>query len=147
MADKKEIVELFKTLQGGLKKFTLTELNQAIGVLLKDVKNNGRNDEIKVVITEVCKNYNINKNQLINSNARGKISQAKSVVYCLLHFELGLTIRYISKKVFFQKHHGSVAVAIRNFKNINATIKPDKEFLDNYEKIKKSIKEKQSKTQ
>jgi hypothetical protein len=55
-------------------------------------------------------------------------------------------LRYISKKVFFLKHHGSVAVAVRSFKKLNTAIKPDKEFLDKYVKIKNTIKEKQVKT-
>jgi chromosomal replication initiation ATPase DnaA len=146
MPNKEEILELLKNIQSGLKKFTITELNDAISNIVKDVKCVTDAKEIQYVIQEVCKEFNINKNQLIHSNARGVISQAKSVAYCLLHFELNLPLRYISKKVFFLKHHGSVAVAVRSFKKLNTAIKPDKEFLDKYVKIKNTIKEKQVKT-
>lgn len=146
MPNKEEILELLKNIQSGLKKFTINELNNAISNIVKDVNCVANDTDIKYVIQEVCKEFSINKNQLLHSKARGIISQAKNVTYCLLHFELNLPLRYISKKVFFLKHHGSVAVAVRNYKKINTAIKPDREFLEKYNKIKNTLKQKQEKT-
>lgn len=143
MPQKEEIFELLKNLQSGLKKFTITELNEALSNIVKEVKCLADDKDIKNFIQEVCKDFSINKNQLIHSKARGNISVAKSITYCLLYFELNLPLRYISKKVFYLKHHGSVAVAVRNFKKLNTAIKPDREFLERYENIKTKIKKNQ----
>lgn len=142
MSDKNEIVDLLKNLQNGLKKYTLSEFNEAINVLVKDAKNYGSKEEIQVVLDEVCNAYGIAKTILIYSNARGNMTQARTMAYCILHFELNLPIRYISKKIFYKKWHGSVAVAVRFYKKLNTAIKPDREFLNKYETIVQKIKEK-----
>jgi chromosomal replication initiation ATPase DnaA len=140
MSEKNEIIDLLKNLQNGLKKYSLGEFNDAISVLVKDAKNYGNKEEVQLVLEHVCSNFNISKNQLIYSNARGNIAQARTMAYCLLHFEYNLPIRYISKKIFFKKWHGGVAVAIRYYKNLNMAIKPDREFSVKYQNIKQNIK-------
>ena len=76
MPNKEEILELLKNIQSGLKKFTITELNDAISNIVKDVNCITDGKEIQYVIQEVCKEFSINKNQLVHSKARGVISQA-----------------------------------------------------------------------
>lgn len=145
MSEKNEIIDLLKNLQSGLKKYTLSEFNDAINVLVKDGKNYANKQHIDSIISEVCNEFGVTKNQLVYSNARGNITQAKNMAYCLLYFELNLPIRYISKRIFFKKWHGSVAIAVRVFKKLNTAIKPDREFMEKYQQIQQKIKQKTNK--
>jgi hypothetical protein len=44
---------------------------------------------------------------------------------------LGLSIRYIAQRIFFN-WHTSVAVGVKRFKTANIKLKSDKEFVERY---------------
>jgi chromosomal replication initiation ATPase DnaA len=132
MADKKEVELLLKSIQEGLKKYSVKELNDAIISFL--ISKEDKQEEIDYIFKLVCKEYNTNIRSLKNNGVRGELQEAKQVIYCILHFKLGLSIRYISNKIF-SNWHASVYTGIKKLKNCDVNIKQDREFLQKYEKI------------
>jgi chromosomal replication initiation ATPase DnaA len=141
MNEKADIILLLKNLQMSLKKYTIKELNNAMNKVLEEETPHQKVKEMQVslVLEEVCKQYKINRQQLIHSKASGELKQAKMIAYCLLHIQLELPIRYIAKRIFYLKWHNNVGVAIKHHKNLNPQIKPDKEFINKMENIKQQI--------
>ena len=97
-------------------------------------KKDDKTIEIDKVIGIVSKEYNVSRNTLKNKNARGTLQEAKQICYCLLHFNLGLSIRHIANTIFFC-WPTSVAVGIKKYKNADEHHKQDKLFIDKYEKL------------
>lgn len=129
MSENQETLHLLKNIQKGLEKYSVKELNEAIQVALN--KKHDRKREIDFVLKSVADYYKVSVHTLKQSNTRGKIQDAKQVCYCLLKNDLGLSIRYIAKSIFFNWPN-SVATGIDRYKNAQPNIKTDKEFLDIY---------------
>jgi|TARA_R110000803_G_scaffold25320_2_gene60490 chromosomal replication initiation ATPase DnaA len=127
---------LLGNIQEGLKKFTIKELNEAIISFLN--KKSDKTTEINYVLDIVCDEYNISKITLKSNNARGVLQDAKQVCYCLLNLNLGLSLRYISDRIFFNNHN-SVAIGVRKLKRADKNHKVDKEFIEKYKKLEKRL--------
>lgn len=132
MDDKKEVESLLKNIQEGLKNYSVKELNEAIISFLN--KKDDKTEEIDTVFSIVCEEYKTTSRALKKNNIRGELIEAKQIIYCVLHFNLGLSTRYIADRVFFN-WHGSVFQGIKKFKNCDLNIKQDREFVQKYEKI------------
>jgi chromosomal replication initiation ATPase DnaA len=141
MTEKKELEVFFRNMQQGLKRFTLKELNESLHTLVnnKEDKQKDKQKQIILVLDAVCKDYGITKDYLIKGKAKGDLQQARNIAYCILHLDLGLSIRYIAKNVFYLEWHNSVGVAIKYHKELNTDIAPDKKFKEKLEKIKSGI--------
>lgn len=133
MSKDKDLEDLLKNIQEGLKKFTIKELNDAIVEFFN--KKDDKTQEIYYILEIVSEEFKTNVRQLKKKNVRGDLSDAKQVCYCLLHFKLGLSTRYISEKVFYSNWHSVVHKAICRYKNANISLKPDREFVDIYNKL------------
>lgn len=133
---KADLETLLHSIQEGLKNFTISELNEAIISFLN--KKNDKSLEINYIIQIVSEHFNLTKVALQSKRARGINQEAKQIAYCLLHFNLGLSLRYISKRIFFNNHN-SVAIGIRRLKNADPKIKIDKGFLDNYNHLQERL--------
>jgi chromosomal replication initiation ATPase DnaA len=133
---KTELESLLQNIQEGLKKYTIQELNEAIITFLN--KKSDKSVETNYVLTIVAKEYSVSKDSLKSKQARGMKQEAKQIAYCLLHFNLGFSLRYISNRVFFNNHN-SVAIGVRRLKKANPNIKVDKDFLDIYKKLEKQL--------
>jgi hypothetical protein len=129
MPEKKEIELLLKNIQEGLKKYSVKELNEAIISFLN--KKEDKSKEIDYVFQIVCEEYNTNTRTLKKNNIRGVLQEGKQIIYCILHFNLGLSTRYIAEKVF-SNWHTSVHTGIRRFKSSDINLKQDREFLQKY---------------
>lgn len=138
MTENKEIEILFKNLQDGLKNHSVKELNHALVSALNNKED--KQDEITYVLHLVCKTYDIGTKSLKSNYMRGKVQDAKQMCYCLLHFNLGLSIRYISKRIFFN-WPTSVLLGIKRYKTANLNIKHEREFVETYEILRKSFLE------
>lgn len=137
MSNSKSELELFlHNIQEGLKKYTIQELNEAIITFLN--KKSDKTIEINYVIGLVCKEFSISKEALKNKNSRGVQIEAKQIAYCLLHLNLGFSLRYISNRIFFNNHN-SVAIGVKRLKNADPKIKIDKEFTDRYKKLENQL--------
>tara|TARA_R110001606_G_scaffold397588_1_gene574509 strand:+ start:1085 stop:1513 length:429 start_codon:yes stop_codon:yes gene_type:complete len=136
MSKKQELETLLGNIQKGLKKYSVQDLNEAIVTFLN--KKNDKSLEIEQVIKIVSKEYNVSKATLKNKNARGNLQEAKQIAYCLLHFNLGLSIRYVANNIFFC-WPTSVAVGIKKFKSADNNHIQDKRFIDKYEKLQTEL--------
>lgn len=141
MSEKKELEVFFKNIQQGLKRFTLGELNESLHSILqnKEDKQKDKQKQIALVLDSVCKEYGIKRDYLIKGKSKGDLQQARNIAYCILHLDLGLSIRYIAKNVFFLEWHNSVGVAIKYHKELNTDIAPDRKFKEKLELIKSGI--------
>lgn len=136
MGNQQQFVELLNNIKEGLKHYTPEELNNALIEVLN--KKSDKAPEIEHILTSVCTKFNISRRTLIHSKARGEIQQARSLAYCLLHLDLGLSVRHISFKIF-KKYPNSVSVAIKYKRNCDPKIKRERIFLENYEFLQKEL--------
>ena len=136
MPENKDIGLLLKNIQEGLKNYSIKELNEAIFDALS--KKHDKKEEIDYVISLVVKNYKISERTLKKSNARGDGQDAKQIAYCLLYFNLGLPIRYISQRIFFN-WPTSVLIGIKRYRNASENVKQDKGFIDTYSKLQQQL--------
>ncbi len=134
--DNQDIGVLLKNIQQGLKKYSVNELNDAIVKALSN--SHDKSEEIKYVITIVCNEFKVSEFALKNMKKRGALQEAKQIAYCLLYFNVGLSIRDISDNIFFN-WHTSVANGIRRFKKSDIQHKQDKEFLDKYTLLRNKL--------
>ena len=130
MSKDRDIEDLLKNIQEGLKKYTIKELNAAIVEFFN--RKDDKTQEIFYVLEIVSAEYNTNIRTLKKKNVRGEISDAKQLAYCLLHFNLGLSTRHISEKVFQSNWHSPVHKGILRLKDANPALKPDRDFIEKY---------------
>lgn len=131
MSESKEVENLFKNIQSGLKTYSVKDLNKAIVSFLS--KKHEKITEIDFIMIETSKKFEISVEKLNQANTRGIIQDAKQVCYCLLHFDLGLSIRNVAK--IFGNYPNSVATGVNRLKNCDSNIKYDKIFLENYKEM------------
>jgi chromosomal replication initiation ATPase DnaA len=132
-----EVQSLLKNIVDILKHYTLPELND---YLLSAVnKKEDTHDAEKYIINLVCETYNVSYRSLIYSRSNQSITKARQVAFCLLHFTLGLSTRYIAKRVFKLKYHNTVGSAIKMYKNLNPNMKLDREFKQTVETLKEKV--------
>lgn len=133
MSENKDFENLLKNIQEGLKLYSVKELNEAILKALN--KKHDKTLEIDYVLTLVCNKYGITVKSLKQKNARGSILEAKQICYCLLNQNLGLSIRYIAEKIFFN-WATSVAIGIKRHKaSSGKDLFKNKPFMDNYQEL------------
>ena len=136
MSDNQDIGTLLKNIQQGLKKYSVNELNDAIVKALGE--KHDKSDEIKYVMTIVCNEFKVSEFALINMKKRGSLQEAKQIAYCLLYYNVGLSIRDIAHNIFYN-WHTSVANGIRRYKKSDEQHKQDKQFLDRYISLRKKL--------
>lgn len=136
MGNQQQFVDLLKNIQEALKHHTPQELNDAIIEILN--KKEDKAPEIEHVLNSVCSKFNISIRTLKKSKARGEIQQARSLAYCLLHLDLGLSVRHVAKKIF-KKYPNSVSVAIKYKRNCDTKIKRERVFLEYYEELRNEL--------
>ena len=137
MSENKDFENLLKNIQEGLKVYSIKELNEAIIKALN--KKHDKTLEIDYVLTLVATKYGISIKTLKQKNARGKILEAKQICYCLLNQNLGLSIRYIAEKIFFN-WATSVAIGIKRYKNNSGKeLFKNKPFVDSYNALSEEL--------
>ena len=134
--NKLELESLLSNIQEGLKKFSIEELNEAIILFLN--KKSDKSLEINYVMQIVSDEYRITLPTLKSKNARGNLQEAKQIAYCLLYFNLGLSLRYISNRVFFNNHN-SVAIGVRRLEKADPKHIIDKNFIEKYNTLERKL--------
>lgn len=140
MESKTEIKQLLKNIQNGLKKYTVSELSDGIFHYLN--KKDDKTKEINHVLSVISEHYNTETANITKKYVHGTLGDAKQIFYCILHFELGLSTRFIANRVFKSNSHAHIYRGILRLKNANVLLKPDKEFIDNYNSIKEKCSKK-----
>jgi chromosomal replication initiation ATPase DnaA len=120
----------------------LEGFNQSIESIL-DENIYVRDGRIDIVIDVICNHYNLNKREFLSGRGKGKISEARKYAYCILYNEYKLPIRYIASRIFRQKWHTSVSIALSYYRSLNKDLKMDREFMDELDKLIELIKNKQ----
>lgn len=139
-SEHENLLVLLKNIQESLKSYTVEELNDAIQKVLSQKQD--KHAEKEFVLNAVTTHYSISRRTLIKSNARGPIQEAKKLTYCLLHYNLGFTIRHIAIGIFgYEKCHSNVGRAIKYFTTLNDKVKVDREFKEKYEAIQRQLME------
>jgi chromosomal replication initiation ATPase DnaA len=137
MDEKKHLEHLLKNIQHGLSEYSAKELNEAF---IEAIDNKGeKNKDATFVLNMVAEHYNMSVRTLKKASARGVQQDAKQVCYCLLHLDLGLTFRQISKRIFFN-WPSSVVTGVRRLRNIKtSTVNNDKAFLQSYTELRQKL--------
>ena len=81
-----------------MKVYTLKEINNTFKDII-DSKNNNTTD-VSHALNIVCEHFKINMNQLMGKDNRGVIVDAKQIAYCILYFDVKLSVLTISKNIF-----------------------------------------------
>jgi hypothetical protein len=139
MQKEKEVQILLKNISDSISKTSIRELNDNLTNFL--LNKEGRNDEVSIVLKEVCEEFKISIKSLMNPNPRGKIQDAKQTSYCILHNGLNMSMGYISSQIF-RNNKRSVFLGICRYRNANMKIHSEKEFVEIVDKIKSSVLEK-----
>jgi chromosomal replication initiation ATPase DnaA len=137
MNDNIEIELLLTNIQKSLKVYSVKELNNAFKEIISN--KNYNTEDVSKVLNLVCEHFKITLSQLMSKDNRGKIIDAKQVAYCLLHFNLSLSVKQISKHIF-KNWRNSVYRGINRYKNINRSIKEDDIFYNDYATIQTKFK-------
>ena len=138
MKPEKELEKLLQHIQKGLKKYSIKDLNEGLREFLAN-KNNGENG-VEVVLREVAKEFLISEQTLLHGKGRGNITDARHICFCLLHFNYGFSIRYISTNIF-SCWHSTIYEGIKRYKLVDEELQSDKMFMEKYRKVQKKIEE------
>jgi chromosomal replication initiation ATPase DnaA len=136
MQENTEIEHLFSNIQKSLKVYTLKELNNTFKDII-DSKNNNSTD-VSYALNIVCEHFKINSQQLMGKDNRGVIIDAKQIAYCLLYYEMNLSVKFISKNIF-KNWRNSVYRGINRLKKLNINVKEDLTFSQNYTAIQSKL--------
>jgi chromosomal replication initiation ATPase DnaA len=128
MNEHKDVEFLLKNIQEGIRLYGVKELNSAISKTLYNKTDKGA--DIEFILNMVCVDFNLTRHNLIKSKKHGYVQKARKLIFCLLYFDVGLSLRQIGN--IFDKYVRSVAIAIENYKKLNLKLKQDKEFFDLY---------------
>jgi len=140
MGESAELEQLLKNIHTGLKKYSIKELKDGIVSFFN--KNDPQSYDIQLILKVVTEYFGTTITMLKEKNVQGDIHDAKQLCYCLLHFQLGLSTRHIAERIFNYNCHTNVHRGITRLKNANIELKPDREFVEKYEVLKKQCVDK-----
>jgi len=135
MGESAELEQLLKNIQSGLKKYSIKELKD--GIVSYFNKNYDKTLEINTILNVVSEHFDTTIATLNQKNVHGELHDAKQICYCIMNFQLGLSTRYIAERIFGYSVHTNVHRGIMRYKNANMELKPDREFVEKYELLKK----------
>jgi chromosomal replication initiation ATPase DnaA len=135
MNEGKQVEYLLKNIQEGIRLYGVKELNEAITKTL--YKKSDKGEEIEFILEMIAADFNVSRTNLIKSKKHGYIQKARQIIYCLLYFDIGLSLREIGK--IFGKYVRSIAVVIENYRKLNPDFKLDKDFLELYTRYQERI--------
>lgn len=134
MNGSKEVEVLLKNIQQGIRLYGIKELNDAITKQL--YKKNNKSEELEYVINLIIEHYKISRQTLIKSKQHN-IQKARQMAYCLLYFDIGMTMRQIAN--IFDKYVRSIAIAIEYFRKLNPELSIDKSFINEYNSFQEKL--------
>jgi chromosomal replication initiation ATPase DnaA len=138
--DQSEIQSLLKNIGEVLQHYSVKEFNAYLVTAINKKSDNHYAEEY--ILSLVCETYKITRRNLIFSKSNYAATTPRQVAYCLLHYTLGLSPRYIAKRIFHLTYHSTVSDAVSNYKKLDPNIKPDKEMIDSISMLKEKVLEK-----
>lgn len=132
MIDETEVEKLFDTLKETVKSSSVKELNKKLSSYLS-LKNQTK-EQVEVVLNNVCKEFKITEQLLMNRHTRGDVQQARHIAYYILHKELKLSIGFIANNIF-NNNKASVWAGIKRYETANPKVQTDKDFVERTDKL------------
>jgi hypothetical protein len=137
--DHKEIGRLLKSIEFGLKKYSVHELNKAIAHVLEKNINHSNALNIEYVLKVVADDFDIPKSKLVEKTwERGKVREAKSIAFCLLHYFLEISIRDIATNIF-KCYPNTVVRGIKKLRDADIKIKDERIFWERYVSLQEKL--------
>lgn len=138
MTDEKEITHLVSSLYSYIQKYGVSRVISKINELNKPQHEKKLFD---FIVTSVCLTYNVDiedlkKSYLTNTEGK-KVIEARNMCFVLIKKFLNYSHQDIAAR--FGKTHAMVSNAIKEFSLMDGVIKPEKEYLDNYNKISNRV--------
>ena len=143
--EESEIQHLLKNLMEVLQLYTVPEFNNFLITAIN--KKGDTHSAEKYILELVCETYKISYRALVFSKSNQNVTIPRQVAFCLLHYTLGLSTRYIAKTIFHFEHHSTVGSAIKMYKNLNPNLKPDKELMQSIDALREKVVAKMQKTE
>ena len=120
---------LLKKIEAALDVYSVAELNAEIDQLMLGKQSDSK--DVTLILNIVSSEFAITKINLLKSHARGSHQEARTISYALLHYVVGRPIRQIAK-IFHRKNHNGVAVALKQFKELDQKIPQHKKLQEKY---------------
>ena len=136
MADK-QVESLLKNMHKVIKKHGLDGLNDALVGLIN--QNSDDTEQVALTFKVVSDEFNIEPKDLMLKHARGNLTDAKQICYCLLHLHLQLSVRKIARIFNIGNSFASVFNGIDRLRKADVNIKQDKNFVVHYESAKETL--------
>jgi len=136
MSEDIEIYRLLKKIRREHGYKSIEELNSAIMKLINKAQD--KSTIINFVLDTVSQRYSTTRIKLVKSNSRGDMELARRTAYCLLNIEVGLSLAYISKRVFFRSQP-SISNGVKYLGECSYRIPCEREFLETYKKLQKEL--------
>lgn len=137
-SDNKQVTTLLNTIKKAINKnISLVQINNSIKQIF--IGNNTDRKTINKIIELCCKEYNTNKNELINSSKiKNSIPICRKLVVNLLINELNMSYRKASAEL--ERGVTLSQQAVKYYYELNPDkFEEDKIFLEKYKKIKSII--------
>lgn len=132
----KDLQSLIGNFQEALKVYSLKELNDAILNAINEKSDNKK--EVDFVIQAVSSVYKLTPKLILSKTTRGVVQEARMVAYATLHFDLQMSLRYISARVFKRLNHNGVSQACNQFKElVPEKFTLDKQIMERYKEVRK----------
>lgn len=133
----KQVESLLKNMHKLIRKHGIDGLNDALVNLIN--QNSDDSQQVGLTFKVVSEEFEIDPNDLMLKHARGNLTDAKQVCYCLLHNCLQLSVRKIARIFNIGNSFASVFNGIDRLRKADINIKQDKSFVTHYEKAKQML--------
>jgi len=133
----RQVETLLKNMNRVIKKHGINGLNDALVVLIN--QNSDNSDEVATVFKVVSKEFKIEPKDLMLKHARGHLTDAKQVCYCLLKHQLNYSVRKIARIFNIGNSFASVFNGIDRLRKANINLKQDKDFVTYFENAKNNL--------
>lgn len=134
----KELTNIVQTIYRGTKKFGFSAIKKKIKQLYIDDNYSERENEIIGIIEDLsCREYRISRQELREKKSYGEATNARKICFVLFKKHLKFNRTKIAKH--FKRHPQYVDTVFREIKNLNVDIRPDRELLQDYNKIDKLV--------
>lgn len=133
----KQVETLLKNMHKVIKKHGIDGLNDALVILIN--QNSDNSEEVALVFKVASQEFNIEPKHLMLKHARGHLTDAKQICYCLLHNCLQLSVRKIAKIFNLGNSFAVVFNGIDRLRKADPNFKQDKDFITHYENAKENL--------
>lgn len=134
-----EILNLIKQIYKGVRRFGIKKIDKTIRELNDDTPISNKLKVIDFILFKTSEKYQLRKKELLASNKRGYVAEARRLCYIL--FKNNLEMKQSEIASFFKRDNTLIYKALKEYKNLDSSLYPDRNFLKNYNVLDKEVKE------